>query len=79
MNLETTHQNSLNNQKGLEMYFLPEVVKKFAKLEQNEKNLEFYTEYGIRRRTLNKYFSFYNNERRHQSLNYLIPAEIYYK
>lgn len=28
---------------------------------------------------LNKYFSFYNNERRHQSLNYLTPAEIYYK
>lgn len=28
---------------------------------------------------LNKYFPFYNNERRHQSLNYLTPAEIYFK
>lgn len=28
---------------------------------------------------LNKYFLFYNNERRHQSLNYLTPAEVYLK
>ena len=28
---------------------------------------------------LNKYFPFYNNERRRQSLNYLTPAEIYFK
>ena len=28
---------------------------------------------------LNKYFPFYNNERRHQSLNYLTPAEVYFK
>ena len=28
---------------------------------------------------LNKYFPFYNNERRHQSLNYLTPAEVYLK
>lgn len=28
---------------------------------------------------LNKYFPFYNTERRHQSLNYLTPAEIYLK
>lgn len=28
---------------------------------------------------LNKYFPFYNNERIHQSLNYLTPAEIYFK
>lgn len=28
---------------------------------------------------LKKYFDFYNNERRHQSLNYKIPAEVYFK
>lgn len=28
---------------------------------------------------LNKYFPFYNDERRHQSLNYLTPAEMYFK
>ncbi|MBU0897795.1 IS3 family transposase [Patescibacteria group bacterium] len=28
---------------------------------------------------LNKYFPFYNTKRRHQSLNYLTPAEIYFK
>jgi len=28
---------------------------------------------------LNKYFPFYNNERRHQSLNYLTPQEVYAK
>lgn len=28
---------------------------------------------------LNEYFPFYNNERRHQSLNYRLPAEIYFK
>lgn len=28
---------------------------------------------------LTKYFSFYNNERRHQSLDYRIPAEVYFK
>ena len=28
---------------------------------------------------LNKYFPFYNNKRRHQSLNYLTPAEVYFK
>ena len=28
---------------------------------------------------LKRYFDFYNNERRHQSLNYKIPAEIYFK
>lgn len=28
---------------------------------------------------LNEYFPFYNNERRHQSLNYLTPAEVYLK
>lgn len=28
---------------------------------------------------LERYFDFYNNERRHQGLNYRIPAEIYHK
>jgi len=28
---------------------------------------------------LNEYFPFYNHERRHQSLNYLPPAEVYFK
>jgi len=28
---------------------------------------------------LKKYFSFYNHERRHQSLDYRIPAELYFK
>lgn len=28
---------------------------------------------------LNKYFPFYNNERRHQSLHYQTPAEVYFK
>jgi len=28
---------------------------------------------------LNEYFPFYNNERRHQSLNYRLPAEIYFQ
>lgn len=28
---------------------------------------------------LNEYFPFYNNERRHQSLNYLPPAEVYFQ
>lgn len=28
---------------------------------------------------LKRYFDFYNNERRHQSLDYKIPAEIYFK
>jgi len=28
---------------------------------------------------LNKYFPFYNHERRHQSLNYRTPAEVYFK
>lgn len=28
---------------------------------------------------LNMYFPFYNNERRHQSLNYLPPAEVYFE
>jgi len=28
---------------------------------------------------LKKYFNFYNHERRHQGLNYKIPAEIYFK
>lgn len=28
---------------------------------------------------LNKYFPFYNHERRHQSLNYQTPAEVYFK
>lgn len=30
-------------------------------------------------RGLNSYFEFYNNERYHQSLNYLTPASVYYK
>lgn len=27
---------------------------------------------------LDKFVVWYNNERRHQSLNYMIPAEVYY-
>ena len=39
MSLEKIHKN----QKGFEMYFVPEVAEKFAELEQNEKN--FNTKY----------------------------------
>lgn len=38
MNPEMKSQNLSNNRKGLEMYFLPEIARQYAELEQNEKN-----------------------------------------
>lgn len=40
MNIEKNQQNPSNMPKGLEMYFSPEIVEKFAELEQNEKNFK---------------------------------------
>lgn len=40
MNIEKNQQNPSNTPKGLEMYFSPEIVEKFAELEQNEKNFK---------------------------------------
>jgi len=39
---------------------------------------EFYTPKELRRK-LTEYFKFYNFERYHQSLNYLTPAQVYFK
>lgn len=40
MNPEQKSHNPSTNHKGLEMYFSPEIVEKFAELEQNEKNFK---------------------------------------
>lgn len=40
MNPEKKSQNPSHNNKGLEMYFSPEIAEKFAELEQNEKNFK---------------------------------------
>jgi len=40
MNPEIKPQNPSNTNKGLEMYFSPEIAEKFAELEQNEKNFK---------------------------------------
>lgn len=48
-------------------------------LKQENIYLNSYQDVAETKTGLNKYFPFYNTERRHQSLNYLTPAEVYFQ
>jgi putative transposase len=55
------------------------VERLWRSVKQENIYLNSYQDVGETKDGLNIYFPFYNTERRHQSLNYLTPAEIYFE
>ena len=54
------------------------VERLWRSVKYEEVYLKEYSDVKSLKESLNKYFEFYNYQRKHQSLGYLTPAEVYF-